>query len=448
MEYCSFHPLQSAHNHCVNCQKEFCLECSNEQGGNAESHSEQRYFCFICDAEMQPLTERVMVPPFWRNLSHVYRYPSSMAALLTILVVSLMMMVTKSTIFVLIPSMMMMHYSFLCLRSSAQGYKEAPSFEECFEGSINSFLSFFCIACIGVGFVAAVTYLLGNGFGVIAGLLCLLSLPASIIILCIDDSLNNALNPSRLWSAIVTMGASYFFAFLFAFMMLSSVIAISYFIGSADTLMNRFFLSVVSNYYSIVIFHILGYLVYQNAPQLGFGVKQDGPEQAARSNDKIRNAHIDVLIKAGAYHQAIDLCAQQIKSGRANHFQWKRCLKLLLVSGKEQDIEGFAERYFAKLKSDNLSDSVADDYIEIKSRVSHYEPQGFDLRLFIAHALNELGRYKHVVILLRRFASATKDKNEILTALTLLSDAYAKIPGQEKNAQRCQQQHKFLSAAV
>jgi len=447
MTNCTFHPLKEAKHQCKKCQKDFCLVCSNELDESQQGRFSASYFCFICDSKLDSFEDESNVPPFWRNLNQIYRYPSSIAAILVIIVASAISSITSFSIFAIIPTVIIMHYCFACLRTSAKGNMQAPDFESCFEGSIAPFFYLIIIFFIGSSFIGIVSFVFGTGFGIIVGLFCLLALPASVITLCIEERLFPALNLERIASVISIMGASYFFAFLFIVMMFSSVGAVSYFIGSTGSTLNLFFLSAVSNYYNIVIFHILGYLVYQNASKLGVDSEKVDPDKQVRSQEQRLNANIEVLIMAGDYAKAIELTSKQIKSGEASLLQWQRCLRLLLAGGSDKNIEGFAERYFAKLEADQQTHSMADDYIAIKKRVKKFEPKNYEQKLSIAQSLMEIGRYKYVVLLLQNFMQTSKDKKQINASVKMLGESYSKLPGQEKRAAFYQQQARMLNSA-
>ena len=445
MTYCTFHPLKEAKHQCVKCHKDFCLVCSNELDESQQGRFASSYYCFICDSKLDSLEDESNVPPFWRNLNQIYRYPSSIAAILVIIVTSAISAITSFSIFSIIPTVIIMHYCFACLRTSAKGDMQAPDFENCFEGSISPFFYLLIIFFIGSSFIGLVSFLLGTGFGIIAGLFCLLALPASVITLSIEERLFPALNPGRIAAVISVMGSSYFFAFLFIIMMFSSVGAVSYLIGYTSSALNLFFLSAVSNYYNIVIFHILGYLVYQNASKLGVDSKKVDSDKQVRSHEQRLNANIEALIMAGDYAKAIELTSKQIKSGEASLLQWQRCLRLLLAGGSDKNIEAFAERYFAKLESDQQTQSMADDYIAIKKRLKKFDPKNFEHKLSIAQSLMEIGRYKYVVLLLQNFLQTSKDKEQINASVKLLGESYSKLPGQEKRAAFYQQQARMFN---
>ena len=444
MTHCTFHPLNTATHSCTRCVKNFCLSCSNEQDYDRRRDSTDSYSCFICDLELEAINAGATVRPFWRRLDQVYRYPSSLAAIVVIVLASALSALFSLSLLAIIPTIIMMLYCFACLRTTAKGDMLAPTFENCFDGSVAPFFKLIGIFLIGFLFIGILSAL-GTGFGILAGLFCLLALPASIITLAIEESFLAALNPSKMVSIISRTGASYFVAFLFIFIMFSSLGALTYMVGEANSFFNLFLFSAISNYYNVVIFHILGYLVFQNADALGFAVQRDSNKKI-RSDEQRLEAKIEVLIKAGDYAKAIELTAQQVKSNTASLSQWRRCMKLLLAGGSDTNIKNFSERYLAKLEKDGQAETMADDYVSIKRRIKDFEPKDFEQKLRIARSLMEIGKYKRVIQLMRNFTQTTKDKQQIGQSMKLLSQAYEKVPGFEKNARFYQQQYKMLNS--
>ena len=442
MSHCTYHPLRAAKQHCIECDTNYCYACCNEGDDSTARREEFSYSCFICESSLIAIEIEDDTIPFWRNFNQIYRYPSSSAAIAVIVVCSLVYAVIPWFL-AIIPLIAIMHYCFACLRNTAAGNMQAPTFENCFEGSVAPFLYLVILYLIAIFTISIITVLLGNAIGILFGLFCLLVLPAAIIILCIEEKLTPALNPSKLITIISSTGTSYFVAYLFLLLMTSSLYALKFAVGSNGSLFNDILQGAISNYYFIVIFHILGYLVHQNHNKLGYGIKTTEPKTVRDRHERL-NANIEIQIKTGDYTKAIELSSQQIKSGTASLLQWQRCLKLLLVDGSDANIKKFAEHYFDKLEKDRQFDSLADDYVNIKRRVKSFELKKAVRKLKVANSLMEVGKYKYVVLLLRNFTSDCKDKTHISQSLKLLSQAYAKLPGQEKNAMLYKKQFQLI----
>ena len=434
MSHCKYHPLKSATRLCASCDVAVCDDCSDESDLKRSSRGE--YHCFVCSSRLDELEVESAVTPFWNNLSQVYMYPFGLSSIAAILFISLFMALT-SGIFLLgiIPMMAMTWYCFACLCETAGGKRSAPEFAECFDGSLGPIL-YVIFATIIVSL--AVRYA-GLVFGIEMALLVMfffiLTLPAAIMVLAIDGNVFEALNPAKLMSVVVATGSSYFVMLAFMIIMTSSVGVLASLFGTSNSsFLGVFFQSLISNYYLVVEFHILGYIVYQNHQKLGFKVSQGGQDNGFRSDEKLLNARIETLIKAGDYESATDFAIRQSRQTNAQMWHWARCFKLMSIGGTHPELKRFASSYFDKLESKQQHDAVAEAYVMLKKRAPDYSV-GDDKRcLRIADNLFEIGRYRFVVDMLKDFHTRSKDNEQINRALKLLSESYRHIPGHEKNA--------------
>ncbi len=440
--FCKFHPLDSATNFCSNCQAHYCDACSDESSGlrgsrSGESHA--THGCFVCSGELEPTQRAQKIPPFWSRLGEIYKYPLNFHAIIALIVVSFMTaLVGGSLILMLLVSVAMALYTFTCLRETASGHLEAPGLEACFEGSLAP-LFYMLVALVIQGiFVYQVFVKIGFEFGLIAAALFILSIPAMIILIAVEESLVPALNPAQLFEVIRATGVSYFVMLLFLLIMTSSVYAIvAFFGGEAHSFFGVFLQSLVSNYYSIVIYHIMGYLVYQNQDALGYGGGNAIEATELYRSDKQRSkAKLDVLIKAGDYQNAYELAHRQLKEPSATLWDWSRAFSLACASSTSAQSDTKATKFFfeyaAKLEAEQELDTLADAYSEIKKRRPGFVIENLTQRLLVAECLFESGQYPHVVNLLHKFHQQSEDAKLTTSALKLISDSLASLKGHEK----------------
>ena len=285
---------------------------------STESYS--GHSCFVCSGALEPIQRAQKIPPFWNRLGEIYKYPLNFHAIVALIVVSFMTaLVGGSLLLMLLVTAAMALYTFTCLRETASGHLEAPGLEACFEGSLAPLFYMLVAFAIQGTFVYQVFAKVGFEFGLIAAAFFILSIPAMIILIAVKESLAPALNPAQLFEVIRATGVSYFVMLLFVLIMTSSVFAIvAFFGGEAHSFFGVFLQSIVSNYYSIVIYHIMGYLVYQNQDALGYGGGNSlETGELNRSDAQRAKAKLDVLIKAGDYQSAYKLAHRQLKEPSA-----------------------------------------------------------------------------------------------------------------------------------
>lgn len=368
MQNCKFNPLKPAKFHCSKCNADFCDEYSEEVF--IRRGEEPSYRCFICDSAMNKLANTTQIEPFWRRIADIYKYPfSSGSAIAVIVVTSLLTMLLKHSVLLLLaPSVMIILYSFACLRETARGELIAPGFEKCIDGSTKTIFFVYAVLFIAIFIAVMIASILGQSIALLFGLFCLAALPASILLIAIDEQLLPALNPFRLIGIISKTGSSYFVMILFVIIMMSSVALISHSFGDlAFTSIGLFLQTAISNYYSIVMFHIMGYLVFQNHEQLGFKINQSKNNARARSSEQSQNSKIELLIKAGRYKAAFDECEQQI---RRSNTEWQRArhFKLACIACPPKKLAEQLSSYIKFLNKHDRQDQVADAFmLAIKS---------------------------------------------------------------------------------
>lgn len=435
MKYCKYHPLSAATHHCLNCETTYCNDCSDESAYRDNEQFALR--CFVCDSALEQLRDDSTIPPFWRNLMAVYRYPIGISAMIAIFGMSFFSAMWMSFgLLQFLPSICITLYCFACLRETASGNLKAPSFSECFSGALNPIFSiiFMCgLALLATHFVSIV---FGAGASLLMICFFVLTLPAAIMVLAIEERLLPALDPGRLIDLIKATGTSYFVMLLFLIIMISSVGILESFVNRSETSFTGvFFQSAISNYYFIVEFHVLGYLVHQNQHRLGISHSFHDPGAQIRSENEWLNAKIGTLIKAGQYDGACKFSQQQVDQNDAQMWQWARCFKLMCVSRNERGLKGFVPRYFDKLLALQRGDDVADAYMMLKKTLPTFSIEDESLIITIAESLFEIGRYGYVVQLLKDFHTRSNDLQSVNQALSLLSKSYRMIPGNEKKAE-------------
>ncbi|RBP53047.1 DUF4013 domain-containing protein [Arenicella xantha] len=448
MTHCVYHPTQQAIRSCDHCDQSYCTACSDESPLRTSHVAD--YSCFVCGGSLFTLQAAADVEPFWRRLGAIYQYPLSKASVAVILITALLSaLFSNFGLLGLFPSIAMSLYCFACLRETATGDMRAPSVEASFEGSLTPVFS-----VLGVMFVATLATVkifatFGTGFGILATFFFTVTLPAAILVLAIEEKFLPAIDPSRLLSVVLATGSSYFVMLLFLVMMLSSVGILSSWVWSEEPGKFEFFVqSVISNYYNIVAFHIMGYLVFQNRYRLGFNNMAVVTNDELRSDTDWLNAKLEVLVKAGEYSAAITVAKQQVANGRALEWQWARCFKLMCTGTSFKELKAFAPKYFDRLFSLEQYETIADSYVELKKRIRDYRIDDNERCIAIARALFEVGRYVYVVEMLQQFHTRTAPNELINESLTLLAKSYRKIPGKEKNAQLFQKIFEMRNSAT
>ena len=439
---CQFHPATLASNHCHYCEQNFCENCSDDiQIGTNISVSSA---CFLCGGELDPIAEGSNIEPFWSRLGLIYRYPLANHSLAAIFIIALLTsMLSGFGLFALVPLIAINLYSFACLRSTADGNNDAPGFEASFEGSIAPVIyvglsTFFATLIAGIVFAQ-----FGDGMGILMSFFLVLVMPALITVIAIEQRLLPALNVGNLLSIIKATGLSYFVMVLFIMVMLFSMNILSgMFANTNFDSLSVFLTSVIGNYYNIVIFHILGYLVYQHHVELGYRASGNaGVKKKSSRNPVQRNSvQLEVLIKSGKFEAARDVARSNLKSD-SSLWEWSRAFKLFCAATPAKDVGSYFDRYINKLMELGETDKVAEAYLLINRAQPDFKVKDDGRKLDIAEALQEIGKSPQSITLIRKLPDESQNNDIIGRALKLLASGFANLPNSDEHAEHFKTLH-------
>ncbi len=441
---CQFHPIVPAENHCDHCRANFCGQCSDTlPRARIRDHSSA---CFVCGGALTPLAAGNQIIPFWSRIGDIYRYPLSVQALITILVISTLSTLLRGFgLLAVIPSVAIVLYSFACLRRTASGENEAPDVDASFQGSIMP-VFYAGVSTSAAAFVIWFVFeSFGTGMGILLSFFVGLLMPAAIIIIAVQGKLFPALHPGNQIEIVKATGISYFVMLLFIAVMVSSTAVLSGFLARTSfASMNFFMTSVISNYYSIVVYHIMGYLVYQNHAELGYHVS--GSAGVKHTNDRSETQRekiqLEMLIKAGKFDAARGV-AKRILQNDASMWEWARAFKLFCAAQPSKDVDLYFERYVDKLISLDETEKIADAYLDIVRVKPSFEPASDARKLDIADALHHIGKHTQAVRLIQKLVVESNDHDTVGRALLLLVSGFRRLPGSGKHLAHYENLHKL-----
>ena len=439
---CQFHPTLPAENHCQYCEKHFCEQCSDAiHIGREVSVSAA---CFICGGELEALSKGSQIEPFWSRLGAIYKYPLAIQSVAAIVIIALLStMLGSFGLFAIVPVVALNLYSFACLRNTAQGNNDAPGVESSFEGSIAPVIYVAISMLLAILLATFAFAQLGDGMGILISFFLVLVMPAVIIVIAIEERLLPALNVGSLIGIIKATGVSYFVMVLFIMVMMFSTEVLGQMFASTNfNSLSVFLTSVIGNYYNVVIFHILGYLVYQNHTELGYPVSSSvGVKKGRARNPKQRESmHLEVLIKAGKFDAARDLARSQLK-GDSSLWEWTRAFKLFCAAKPADDVEKYFYRYVQKLRDLGELEKIADAYLGLLRAVPSFVVKDDESKLEIAGALQLIGKPTQSITLIRKLPDQSDDDSIIGRSLELLASGFAGLQGSEEHAEHFKTMH-------
>lgn len=333
----------------------FCNTCvvARDKGGYA--HGEKLYLCPGCNLPAEWLGISNVVEPFWKRLHKFFIYPFGPFPLLLMLVLAVGAVLAKdggfiSALVMLLIWSVRIKYSFEALKTTARGDLRAPKptadlltkdFGPVFKQIV--LIALLIAAGFGSFFLAAVLGPFGFFLFVVIVLSLVLLSPSMLILLITTNSLFGAINPFLFVPLAVRIGWGYLLMFFFLILLNGAPTALFYSIIQYLPEQTHFFLySIGETYYSIISYHLMGYVLLQYSEDIGYKVDledfRSGDAGAASPvevapEDQIM-AQVAPLIQEGRMDDAIEQIEVAVRGGRVN-------------------AAGIRERYYTLLKTAN-----------------------------------------------------------------------------------------------
>jgi tetratricopeptide (TPR) repeat protein len=381
------------------------------------------------------LGARYNAEPFWRRLQDSFHYPLNTETIILIIGTALLSTIIFFLPFAFIWYLMItgafMKYCFTCLESTSNGSFRAPDITAAYEGGIIIALQLFAIIVVLVGSIIGTAAWLGTGMASLLGLLVIICFPAILISFALTESILDAINPLKIIYLISAVGLPYGLLLALIMIMMGSVSIINELIGSQDfSFIATSLQSAVANYYTIVVFHIMGYMIFQYQNQLGFIARQED-ESSSRSEMERILANISIHVKQGDYDKAAKLFQNAIKKFPNDKSLNQHCFDFLLGIKNITLIEDFSSLYFKHLKLIKREDQLSIAYKRILHAHPKYRPDTPADRLMLAQACKENGDSRSAVKLLNGLHKEFHEFKQLPIAYKLMSEALKDLPDME-----------------
>ena len=436
MEYCKYHPLSPATHACHYCQTTNCDLCIND------AVFEKFDRCFICEQEVESLGSVNNVEPFWRRLQDSFRYPLNSSTLSLIVGVSVLSSIVAYLPFAFLIYLALLgsilKYAFSCLKNTSEGLLVAPDISEAYGGGLGVAGKMILIVFVMVAATVAANHVLGAVFGNLLGIFLIIGFPAVLINYALTEDIAEAINPVNMIRLITTIGLSYGLLLAFIMIMSASVEVINSVVGDDLSLLSYILQTSVFYYYLIVVFHIMGYMIFQYQGELGFVARlNDGNMDEHRNDQQILAAKIDVTIKEGLYDKACELFSLAIKDYPRDKKLNNDFFEFLLAIKSPGHLKQFAPLYFNFLKTSHLDGRISIAYKQVLKIIPGYLPEKPAERLLLAKASYKDGTPALAVKLLTGFYKQFPKFKQIADVYLLLAECLDDLPNMAKKADEC-----------
>lgn len=438
MDYCNYHPMAPATYHCPQCQIDCCDLCVDD------SDLEHGVRCLKCHGELTLLAAEYRVTPFWRRLQESFRYPLNLQTLVLIATVSVVTTLTAMAasaqlvafIINLAATGIMMKYAFLCLQETSAGNLEAPELTEAYQGGIALVLRLMLMLFLMMAAVFTVGVFVHPGLAGLLGFYFIIAFPASLIQFAISEDTLAALNPLNSFRLIAAIGLPYGLLIALILVMVGSVSVIHQFIGYEFSIIALSLQAMASNYYFVVVFHIMGYMLFQYQGRLGYSAREHG-DVTGRSEEAVALAHLDMLLKEGRYDALREGYTRALERFPSSKALYGRYFDFLIQAKNAQWLSDFAERYLRFLHHQGHSELLGQSYRSTRTVLPGFLPGSPELRLALARDCHRKDDARGVVSLINGMQREHPDFPQLPAALDILADALQLLPNLADKATAC-----------
>jgi len=303
--------------------------------------------------------------PFWRRLPKFFIYPVQWSSMLRIIGyamvtgLSLLLPNPFGGLLYLIVWIMFLKYAFVVMERTANGQLDEPDDlngnERGDAGQVMRQFGLFVVFGLCVGLLSV---LLGRSAGyVIGAVLMSVVLPAGIMIIAVNKSLPQALNPFQILFYMGTIRSPYFaLCFLIFSLSSSSEWLQEFFYEHLDSWLVLPLFGFIEFYFTLIIYHMMGYAVYQYHEKLGLDADVSFADaEAKQSTGKTADplhAQLGELLAAGHDEAALDLLREALRTRWEENALHERYQKLLVASGKSVPAMHHAREFINKLSNE------------------------------------------------------------------------------------------------
>ncbi len=402
MAHCKYHPLEAATWECKHCTVRYCDRCV----GDTDRHG--NVLCQLCERTLDSLGTGGIAEPFWRRLEEAFRYPVNGNALPIIIGVavinSLLIAFPIMWLFTLLIYLALtgalIKYAFRCLERTAAGEMRAPTVGDAYEGGLGllfQLIGMMILLGITLGLIA--NYI-GPAFAGVIATLFMICLPAMLIHFAHSENMIEALNPLQAIGLIAKIGLPYGLLIAFIMIMMGSVSVINELIGTRWSILSLMLQSIVSNYYTIVVFHIMGYMLYQYQDKLGYSVRADNIEDTRDESARLA-AKSDVFLKEGNYEKVVDIFTEGVKKYPNDKKLSYQFFQFSLAVKRKALIKLSANHYLTTLVNNQELDKLNLAYANATQVCANLIPENPEVRLQLAKTFCAKGKPKIAAMLLK-----------------------------------------------
>ncbi|WP_347989809.1 hypothetical protein [Methylomonas sp. AM2-LC] len=399
------------------------------------------------------------IVPFWQRIPLFFCFPANPTNLIGIgffsVLSSLPLLILRTPYF--FPILLVLNFiawamffrlAYKVMNLTSQGFlkvSEYPDDQE-LDANLKPYKQMLMFILLGVAIALVFNYL-GNVAGYCYLILAILTLPASIMVIDIQNSVFAALNPFQAMRIISSIGWPYMVMFAFLFVLYSSQgIATQWIIKTQLPVYSASFsptdmanylgkiqksakwlvlnATFISMYFTIIMFNMIGYVLYQYHKELDLNVSKHQVEPA--------EAEIAHYMGAGDINSALKIARKELGKDDTNLQANDRYLKLLMLSSTPEQALSHAQNFITTLLKQKKTGKAVEVYENMLNINADFQPARASQVLPIAQAATAMGKAKTALRMMDKFEKRFPLSNETpevyLFAAKLLCEEFEKYP--------------------
>ncbi|WP_417529927.1 hypothetical protein [Marinobacter lipolyticus] len=427
---CHYHPGDPAKWHCGDCQIHYCSRCM------PDADSRKRHaLCPHCSRVMRYLGAATEAVPFWNRLGAFFRYPFHTDPLLVIAICTLVPLVIPANIVGIIITLLLavalLKYTYAVINHTAEGHMKPPPLAVAFTGTGFDIviLQLLVFALMG-GLVGAAAMIGGPLLMMLVLAFVILALPASIMVLAMERSVGAAVNPMNLAVLISRIGTPYFLLYGYLILLtLASGAAQDFAVNHFPLWFSQPLAGFLNSTFTLILFHMLGYLLFQYQEELGFASDFQETEDETPSHKKDRSvrldADIDMNLKDGNYDRVHAMLKEALQKDPHNILRLGQFYQLLDARNDSAELYRYHPRLLGWLAARNDGNGIARLLETLERTQPGFRLDDPELAVQCARALYNRGHFKPLLKLMQDFHKRFPESNELAPAYILVAQALA-----------------------
>ena len=418
---CHYHPGDPAKWHCGECQMHYCNRCMPD----ADTRH-RRALCPRCSKAMRYLGAATEVVPFWHRIGAFFRYPFHTDPLMVIAICTLVPIIAPANIIGLVIwlvlALALFKYTYAVISHTAEGHLKPPPVSVAFTGSgFDIVILQFLVFVLMGGLVAAAAMVGGPILMLLALAFVILALPASIMVLAMERSVGAAVNPMNLAVLISRIGTPYFLLYGYLILLtLASGAAQDFAVDHFPMWVAQPLAGFLNSTFTLILFHMLGYLLFQYQEELGFASDIQGEEGDADQQNRDRStrfdADLDMNLKDGNYDRVQSMLIESLKKDRDNPKRIGQLYQILTARQATAELYRYHPRLMAWLAQRHDGDGLNQLMQTLQAAEPGFQLDDPELAVQCASALYHRGHFKPAVRLLQDFHKRFPDSDQLAPA--------------------------------